>query len=209
MVQSLLQFTGFFNTVANLNATQYKKLINDMGYKITGQGKERLIYTFMFGMYMPAVVSAIIVNFFGGNLGDQDEDGYLDEIFDMFFVEPLKFGLAFVPLGNLLAVPFNALNDKPYDDRIQTSPSISTLESGSVGTVRAFQAWFSDEKEVTGKHVRDVFTFMSLLSNTPLTVLGRPLSYLVDVSKGKVEPDGPLDFLRGVVTGKTGRRQRK
>ena len=209
MVQSLLQFTGFFNTVANLNATQYKKLINDMGYKITGQGKERLIYTFMFGMYMPAVVSAIIVNFFGGNLGDQDEDGYLDEIFDMFFVEPLKFGLAFVPLGNLLAVPFNALNDKPYDDRIQTSPSISTLESGSVGTVNAFQAWFSDEKEVTGRHVRDVFTFMSLLTATPLTVLGRPLSYIVDVSKGRVEPDGPLDFLRGVVTGKTGRRQRK
>ncbi len=208
MVQSLLQFTGFFNTVANLNATQYKKLINDMGYKITGQGKERLIYTFMFGMYMPAVVSAIIVNFFGGNLGDQDEDGYLDEIFDMFFVEPLKFGLAFVPLGNLLAVPFNALNDKPYDDRIQTSPSISTLESGSVGTFRAFQAWFSDEKEVTGKHVRDVFTFMSLLTNTPLTVLGRPFSYAVDVSKGRVTPDGPLDFLRGILTGKSGRRQR-
>ena len=30
----------------------------------------------------------------------------------------------------------------------------------------------------------------------------------VDVSKGRVTPDGPLDFLRGILTGKSGRRQR-
>ena len=50
-------------------------MVNDMGYKITGKGSERLIYTFMFGLYMPAVVSGVIVNFFGGNLNDADEYG--------------------------------------------------------------------------------------------------------------------------------------
>ena len=35
LVQSLLQFTSYFNMMANLNATNYKKMVNDMGYKIT------------------------------------------------------------------------------------------------------------------------------------------------------------------------------
>ncbi len=209
LVQSLLQFTSYFNTMANLNATQYKKMVNDMGYKITGKGKEQLIYTFMLGLYMPAVVSGVIVNFFGGNLNDADEDGYLDEIFELLVFEPLRFGLAFVPGGNILPVPFNVLNDKPYDDRISTSPSISTLESSTTGTVRALQAVIDPDKDVTGKNVKDVFTLLSLISDYPLTILGRPLGYLQDVSTGRVEPEGPLDFIRGVVTGKTGRRQRK
>ena len=208
LIQSLLQFTGYFNTMANLNATQYKKMVNDMGFKITGKGSGRLIYTFMLGLYMPAVISGVIVNFFGGNLNDQDEDGYLDEIFELLFFEPLRFGLAFIPGGNILPVPFNVLNDKPYDDRISTSPSISTLESSTTGTVRALQAVLDPKKDVTGKNVKDVFTLMSLLSNYPLTILGRPLGYLQDVSTGRVEPEGPIDFIRGVVTGKTGRRQR-
>ena len=209
LVQSLLQFTSYFNMMANLNATNYKKMVNDMGYKITGKGSERLIYTFMFGLYMPAVVSGVIVNFFGGNLNDADEDGYLDEIFELLFFEPLRFGLAFIPGGNILPVPFNVLNDKPYDDRISTSPSISTLESSTTGTVRALQAVVDPNKDVTGKNVKDVFTLLSLISNYPLTILGRPLGYLQDVGTGRVEPEGPIDFIRGVVTGKTGRRQRK
>jgi hypothetical protein len=208
LVQSLLQFTSYFNMMANLNATNYKKMVNDMGYKITGKGSERLIYTFMFGLYMPAVVSGVIVNFFGGNLNDADEDGYLDEIFELLFFEPLRFGLAFIPGGNILPVPFNVLNDKPYDDRISTSPSISTLESSTTGTVRALQAIVDPDKDVTGKNVKDVFTLLSLISNYPLTILGRPLGYLQDVGTGRVEPEGPIDFIRGVVTGKTGRRQR-
>ena len=209
LVQSLLQFTSYFNMMANLNDTNYKKMVNDMGYKITGKGSGRLIYTFMFGLYLPAVVSGVIVNFFGGNLNDADEDGYLDEIFELLFFEPLRFGLAFIPGGNILPVPFNVLNDKPYDDRISTSPSISTLESSTTGTVRALQAVLDPKKDVTGKNVKDVFTLLSLLSNYPLTILGRPLGYLQDVSTGRVEPEGPIDFIRGVVTGKSGRRQRK
>ena len=208
LVQSLLQFTSYFNMMANLNDTNYKKMVNDMGYKITGKGSGRLIYTFMFGLYLPAVVSGVIVNFFGGNLNDADEDGYLDEIFELLFFEPLRFGLAFVPGGNILPVPFNVLNDKPYDDRISTSPSISTLESSTTGTVRALQAVVDPNKDVTGKNVRDVFTLLSLISNYPLTILGRPLGYLQDVGTGRVEPEGPIDVIRGVVTGKSGRRSR-
>ena len=107
-----------------------------------------------------------------------------------------------------MPVPFNVLNDKPYDDRITTSPAISSIESSTTGSVRAFRAFLDPNEEVTGKNVRDVFTLLSLLSNYPLTIIGRPLSYLQDVSTGRVTPEGPLDFIRGVATGKSGRRSR-
>ena len=41
-------------------------------------------------------------------------------------------------------------------------------------------------------------------SGIPVTPLGRTLGYLRDVQRGKVEPKGPLDFIRGAVTGKAG-----
>ena len=206
--QAMLQFTNYFNMMANLDYTQYKKQMRDMGFKVFGKGSEQLIYTFMFGLYIPAVISGIIVQFFGGNLNDADEDGWLDEVAELLLLEPLRFGLAFVPGGNILPVPFNVLNDKPYDDRITTSPSISALESATTGTVRAFDAILDSDKELSGKNVRDVFTFLSLLSDYPLTIVGRPLSYLRDVQRGAVTPEGPIDFVRGVVTGKSGRRSR-
>ena len=208
LVQSMLQFTNYFNTMANLNRTQYKKQIRDMGFKPFGKGSQQLLYTFMFGLYIPAVVSGIIVQAFGGNLNDADEDGWIDEVAELLLLEPLRFGLAFVPGGNILPVPFNVLNDKPYDDRITTSPAISSIESSTTGSVRAFRAFLDPNEEVTGKNVRDVFTLLSLLSNYPLTIIGRPFSYLQDVSTGRVTPEGPLDFIRGVATGKSGRRSR-
>jgi len=208
LMQSMLQFTSYFNTIANLDLGQYKKQIRDMGFKPNNKGSAQLLYTFMFGLYLPAVVSGIIVQTMGGNLQDADEDGWLDEIAEIMLMEPLRFGLNFIPGGNILPVPFNVLNDKPYDDRITTSPSISNIESSTTGSVRALQAVIDPDKEVSGKNIRDVFTLLSLLSDLPLTLIGRPLSYFRDVQSGAVTPDGPLDFIRGLATGKTGRKQR-
>ena len=113
------------------------------------------------------------------------------------------------PGGSALLVPLNALNDLPYDDRITTSPSVSTLEAGTTGTVRALINIADPSKEVTGKNVRDVLTFLSLVTGIPMTVLGRPVGYQVDVDRGKVDPTGLPDHLRGLVTGKASRRSRE
>ena len=172
LMQSMLQFTNYFNTIANLDYGQFKKQVRDMGFKPNNKGSAQLFYTFMFGLYLPAVVSGIIVQAMGGNLNDADEDGWLDEIAELLIMEPLRFGLNFVPGGNILPVPFNVLNDKPYDDRITTSPSISNIESSTTGSVRALQALIDPNKEVSGKNIRDIFTLLSLISDYPLTIIG-------------------------------------
>ena len=42
IIQSLTQFTGYFNMIANLDFTQYQKLVKDeIGYKNKGIGTEQ------------------------------------------------------------------------------------------------------------------------------------------------------------------------
>ena len=85
--------------------------------------------TYLLGFIMPAFVADLIVRATGGDLEDEDEDGYLDDIASWFFVSQLRSAAALVPFGNIAIVPLNTLNDLPYDDRMTTSPSMSTLRS--------------------------------------------------------------------------------
>ena len=204
--KTFVQFTGYFNMLANLNATQYKKLFKDLGWR---GNKGQFFMTYLLGFAMPAFVADLIVRATGGDLDDEDEDGYLDDVAGWFFGSQLRSAAALVPGGSALIVPINALNDLPYDDRITTSPAVSTLEAGSVGTVKALINIADPDKEVTGKNVRDVLTFISLWTGIPMTVLGRPIGYQVDVNRGKVDPTGLPDHLRGLVTGKASRRSRE
>ena len=40
----------------------------------------------------------------------------------------------------------------------------------------------------------------------PITPFGRSAGYLRDVQRGEIVPDNPIDFIRGLITGKRGRR---
>ena len=43
-----------------------------------------------------------------------------------------------------------------------------------------------------------------MATGLPTGGLARPLGYLAEVESGKANPSGPVDFARGVVTGKKG-----
>ena len=58
--------------------------------------------------------------------------------------------------------------------------------------------------QIKGKQIRDIFTFVNQTLGIPLTPVGRTAGYLRDVQRGDVTPKGPLDFLRGLITGKKG-----
>jgi hypothetical protein len=139
----------------------------------------------------------------GGQWDDDDDDGYLDEFMEWFFGSQVRGGVAMIPgFGPGVAAVMNAFNDKPYDDRMATSPAVSSLEGATVGVVKAGMNIVDDTKEVTGKNVRDVLTLLSLATGIPLTVLGRPIGYQMEVERGKVTPTDSIDYARGLVTGK-------
>ena len=157
----------------------------------------------MFGTFLPAIVSESIQEIAAGGLVDEEEDGYLDEIFDFIFFSTGRYGSAYIPLGStVLMMPFNLFDDKPYNDRITLSPSVSILESSLRAPVSFYLALTNEDKDLSGRNVKDMLTFMSLVTGIPLTILGKPIGYQVDVNRGKVDPLSLPDYLRGLVTGK-------
>ncbi|WP_298011710.1 hypothetical protein, partial [uncultured Aquabacterium sp.] len=49
--------------------------------------------------------------------------------------------------------------------------------------------------------LRDTLTLTSMLTGIPVSALSRPLGYAAEVAEGKLDPAGPMDAVRGAVTG--------
>ena len=90
-----------------------------------------------------------------------------------------------------------------------TSPSMSTLEASSVGTIRTVLNLIDPDKELTGKNIRDVLSALTLATGIPFTLLGRPISIQYDINKGLIEPENAPDHIRALFTGKASRRSRE
>jgi len=205
IVQSVTQFTGYFNMIANLGFGQYQKLVkDDLGYQNKGKNTEQLVYMYLYTVVMPAVLAGIIMRGLGGRIEDEDEDGYLlDDMASAAFGDIVNYTAGLVPIaGQVLLIPINAQNDIPWDDDIVSSPGIEALQDalqiiGQVPTI-------FKKGSMTGKQIRDVFTMITLGTGMPVTPLGKTFGYLQDIQRGYVKPKGPIDFVRGLVTGKAG-----
>ena len=107
-----------------------------------------------------------------------------------------------VPFGSAAYTAFAAgFTARTYDDRITSSPSIGSIEASTVGVGRTIVNIASDDKELEGRNVRDVLTLITNVTGVPVSVLGRPIGYQVDVARGKIEPTDPIDYMRGLITG--------
>ncbi len=197
--RTFVQFTGYFNMLANLNSSEYIRVIRDLGWR---SNKGRLVYIYVMGFMLPTIVADAIVRTLGGQWDDEDEDGYLDVMMSWFFGSQIRAGAAMIPFGGVgLQLATGGFTSAPYDDRISASPSLAALERATVGTTKAVIALIDPDKDVSGKNVRDVLTLLSLFSGIPAEVIGRPVGYALDVQRGDVEPTGMWDYIRGLVTG--------
>ena len=197
-INSMTQFMGYFNMTANLNADEFVMVFRDLGWR-GNKGKLMMIY--ILGLAAPALVADAISRSLGQGW-DDDDDGYLDDVADWFFGSQARYVTAMVPFGSAAYTAVTApFNEKPYDDRITSSPSITSLEASTVGVAKAMINIADDDKELTGRNVRDVLTLVTNVTGIPVSVLGRPISYQVDVERGAVEPTDPIDYMRGLITG--------
>ncbi len=200
-MRAFTMFYSYFNMQANLLGTEFTKVARDMGLR---KGAGRALYIYVMGFMIPAVLSEVIVQALSGKGFDEDDDDqYLDDAFRIFFGSQARTASAMLPVaGPTVMAGINATNDKWYDDRISTSPSISMVESSVKAPVSVYKA--INDKGSKSKAVKDSLTLLGLLTGVPLGALGRPAGYLIDVAEGEAEPEGPVDFTRGLVTGKRG-----
>jgi len=208
IIQSMLQFSGYFNMIANLGFTQYQKLAkDDLGFKNKGKGTEQGFYLYLYTVIMPAIVAGIIMRGLGGRIEDENDDGYIfDDMAKAAFGDVIDYTAGLIPVaGQLAFLPINQFNDKPWDDDIVSSPSIEMLQDSARVVFNVPTTLITEGPEgISGKQIRDSFTMINQILGLPVTPIGRTLGYLRDVQRGDVTPKGPIDFLRGLITGKKG-----
>ena len=208
LAKAIFQFTSYFNAQANLNATHYKALIKELGWK-SKQFSGQILFTFLFGFALPALVSEGIQELASGGLADEDEDGYIDEFFEFGYMSLFRYGSAFIPTGSsFIMVPLNMLDDKPYNDRMTISPSMSLINSTMQGSMRFLINLADPEKEVKGNEVRSILTLLGLIGKVPVYPIAKPIGLLHDLKDGRWVPRGPADLIRGLVTGQAGEGRR-
>jgi hypothetical protein len=192
------QFWSYFNNQANLLGTEFQQVARGVGVR---KGAGRLFYIYLMGYAVPALMADAIAIMFRGGLDDDEDDGYLDELLQWFFMGQVKFGLAAVPVvGQVTNAAIGAFTDVPYDDRVSVSPAVSVIESGARLPAEVYQTVVEGES-FNRRDTRDLMNLLGIISGTPIGALGRPVSYGVGVAQGDIEPTGPLDAARGLVTG--------
>lgn len=192
------QFAGYFNMQANLLGHGFAALARDYGLR---RGASRGIYLLGMGLLAPAIVSELIVQLGRGGPDDEDDDGYLDDWLAAAGMGVLRNVAAMVPGGGQFVMAMiNAWNDKPYDDRLATSPAISMIENAAKAGPSVWRAATGEGS--SQKAVQDVGTLISLtVGLPPASAAARPLGYATGIADDRIRPTGPVDVARGLVTG--------
>lgn len=198
------QFNGYFNTLANLNATEFTKLVRDVGLT-PSTFAFRALPLYVLAFAAPMLAASLISNLLGGRgpfgEGDDDPDGDVaGAALSWFFAEQFKGALSFLPFGNQFVQLTNAFNGKPYDDRLGSAPTIKALEDATFGVARAAKEIAGGE--LKGRAIQNIATGLTLLTGLPFTAVAKPIAYLQDVSRGTKElPSNVVEAARAVVTG--------
>jgi hypothetical protein len=198
MFRAFTMFYSYFNLQANLLGTKFAEVLQEKGFSAPG----RLFYIYLFGYMIPATLAEGIAQAMSGELwDDDDDDGYLDNFLSVLFTGQFKFATAMVPfVGQALNAGINMWNDKWYDDRISTSPVVTTIESVVRSPLSVYKAVAEDGS--WKRAIKDTLTAVGIATGLPLGALARPLGYIADVEQGKVEPANAADYVRGLLTGK-------
>jgi hypothetical protein len=197
-VRTFTQFVSYFNMLANTNATAVLQVADSVGLR---KGAGRLFHIALFGVLANIWVAELIAQAFRGGPPDEDDDGYLDDWLAAVFGWGTARGLmAMVPgVAQIGQLTINRFNDNPADDRFSLSPAVSMLES-TVSAPFSVYAAIADNGSAQ-KAIKDSASALTMLTGLPIYAVARPVSYAAGVAEGRIQPTGPADAARGLVTG--------
>lgn len=196
----LVSMYGYFNMWGNQLSTEFRSAMRDLGL---AKGKGRMLYVYMVGFMAPAVLAQFIADALRGDLPDEEEDEEepLVAWLQWFFSAQAKGATAMVPLvGSVGMAGVNAFNEKPYDDRVMSSPAISVLEAAARTPANIYD--FAIGEGDGSRTFKDAMTLLTLMTGVPFQALNRPVGYAIDVLEGDVEPEDGMDAARGAIAGR-------
>ena len=183
---------------ANTNATALQQIASEMGLK---KGAGKALGVLFYGALAPIWVAEAIAQAFKGGPDDKDHDGYLDDwLAAVFGMGTIKGVLAYAPfVGSLANASIGRFTSNPTDDKMSLSPAVGMLESAAGVPADVYKAL---QGKLNAKQtINDLATLVSIATGLPAKFIARPLGYAAGVEQGKIEPTGPLDAVRGAITG--------
>ena len=193
-------FYAYFNAQANMIGTEVSVALRTLTGSERGR---RLAAVYAFAFLIPAVLGEAIVQAARGELGDEDDDGWADDLASLFLLPQLRYFAAFTPgISQATSLILNGWNDRPYDDRLSTSPVVGMIEGAGRATVSVPKALFGDGDK--SRAVADGINLIGASAGLPLGWLRKPASYAVDVAEGDSHPRHLGNVISGVLTGQDG-----
>lgn len=192
-------FYSYFNAQANLVGGEMATAVRTLGWN----GLPRYAFIYTFGIAIPAIAAEAIVQASRGELGDEDEDGWEDDMLGLFLGSQARYVTAFLPfVGNVTNAVVGRFTSAFYDDRLSTSPAVSFIERAASAPYSVVKA--VEDPDKTGKALGDTATLLALLLGIPAGQFAKTTGFLFDSSTGRQDPETPLDVARGLITGRSG-----
>jgi hypothetical protein len=174
-VRMFTMFYSYFNTQMNLVRGEATSILREAGWR---KGAGQLFYVYLFGVLIPSVLAEIIVRSFRGD-GDDEDEGLLETALEVFLGAQARYVAGMIPaVGPMATAALNSWNDKWYDDRLSTSPVVSSVESAARAPHSVYKA-FADGGSID-RAVKDTLTLIGLMTGLPLGQLGKPVDWLID-----------------------------
>lgn len=194
-------FSTYFNGTLNKFMTD-QKLAGLESDKFKSAMMRAKAYTYL--LALPAITSSLIMRGFAGTGIDADDDGeYLDDIMDILFISQLRFFLGGVPVvGSVINFGIDKFTGKSFNDKLSLSPVLGVAETAA-DSYKLFEKLLNGD-DLTSKDSRAMAYAIGLTTGLPATIASKPIGYMLDVEAGKADPSGPIDYTRGLLTGKKG-----
>ena len=105
--------------------------------------------------------------------------------------------------GEVTEVSRMLFGSNPYNDRLVNVPLYSLIENSSEGLKNALLLLTSDEYDPDPRRsMRNTLDLLTLATGIPFAALKKPAGYAAGVVAGEIEPDSPVDFARGIISGR-------
>ena len=207
----LTMFAGFHVTRGNLLLTEAQKAARGPATKMQMAARINELYWLAF--LAPAILYTAGKNTLAGKgpVDQKEGEDVADAVLRLFLNSQIEMAGSFVPvIGRpITSAIVQTMEGKPWEPDIVASPGIKL--GGEV--VRAIPKVITvpmhiwKDEPVSNKDVNDLFTLFGMIANVPLGPVAKATTYLRDVQSGMAQPTGPIDYFRGLTTGRPGRGQ--
>jgi hypothetical protein len=195
--RALLKFYSYFNGQLNFLGKQVGVALRT---KEGAARNGRLAVISALGFVVPAVIADAISQAARGTLGDEDDDGYLDDMAELLGLSQIRYAAAMLPGGGALSgLVIGQFTDAQYDDKLSVSPVVNMVESAARGVKTVAKAVDKGDYNRAPTAMADT---IGITLGLPTRALAKPLGYAINVAEGDSQPAHLGNVVSGVLTGR-------